>query len=275
MASWLRIPSMTSIAPRPCAVSTGRTLRTFSCLGALVALSACVAPAHTTAVPAPAVRAVPAVRSPELPLALRWMRRSAEYRALTRQTYAVAAARLDDTVPTLTGVAWGVILDADETLLDNSEYERRRATLDSAYTEGSWAEWVNEGAAPEVPGAVAFTRRVHRLGGRVVVVTNRADALCRATRRNLVRVGVTADLVLCQPPGQPDKNPRVRAVQRGTASTRLPPLKIVEWIGDNIQDFPGLTQAVLHDPSAFGAFGHTFFVLPNPVYGSWQGNAGP
>ncbi|MCG6988447.1 MAG: hypothetical protein LJF06_09740 [Gemmatimonadetes bacterium] len=267
--------SMNTVATRVHAVRMGRRLRLLSCLGALLVPVACAAPSHTVPVPAPTARTTPAARTPALPLALRWMRRSAEYRALTRQTYAVAAARLDDTVPTLTGVAWGVILDADETLLDNSEYQRRRAVLDSAYTEASWAEWVKEVAAPAVPGAVAFTRRVRRLGGRVIVVTNRADALCGPTRANLRRVGVPADLVLCQPPGQPDKNPRFRAVERGTASTDLPALRIVEWIGDNIQDFPGLTQAVRHDPSAFRAFGRTFFVLPNPVYGSWQGNAGP
>jgi 5'-nucleotidase (lipoprotein e(P4) family) len=262
-------------AARPRALHTARRLRLLSCVGAVAALSACAAPAPTVPAPVPAPHAPPVVGTPALPLALRWMRRSAEYPALTRQTYATAAARLDDTVPALTGVAWGVILDADETLLDNSEYQRRRAVLDSAYTEASWAAWVKEAAAPAVPGAVAFTRRVRRLGGRVIVVTNRADALCGPTRANLRRVGVPADLVLCQPPGQADKNPRFRAVELGTASTRLPALRIVEWIGDNIQDFPGLTQAVRHDPSAFRAFGRTFFVLPNPVYGSWQGTAGP
>jgi 5'-nucleotidase (lipoprotein e(P4) family) len=168
-----------------------------------------------------------------------------------------------------------VILDADETVLDNSEYERRRAVLDSAYTEPTWAVWVNEATAPAVPGAVAFTEQVHRMGGRVVIVTNRADALCGPTRANLEHVGVRADLVLCQPPGESDKNPRFERVERGTASQALPALTVVEWLGDNIQDFPHLTQDVRNDPAAFAAFGRTFFVIPNPVYGSWQRNEAP
>lgn len=214
----------------------------------------------------------PASAAPELPGALLWVRRSAEYRALAHQAFTLAAAHLRDTVPTLAAGPWGVILDADETVLDNSEYERRRAVLDSAYTEASWAAWVSEAAAPAVPGAVAYTQAVHRMGGRVVIVTNRADALCGPTRTNLDRLGVAPDLVLCQPAGESDKNPRFTRVQRGTASPRLPALTVVEWLGDNIQDFPGLTQAMRGDAAAFAPFGHAFFVIPNPMYGSWQKN---
>jgi predicted secreted acid phosphatase len=61
-------------------------------------------------------------------------------------------------------------------------------------------------------------------------------------------------------------------VERGTASQALPALTVVEWLGDNIQDFPHLTQDVRNDPAAFG---RTFFVIPNPVYGSWQRNEAP
>jgi len=223
------------------------------------------------AVPAPTPRA----EAPALPGALLWVRRSAEYRALAHQAYAVAEAHLRDTVPTLSGGPWGVILDADETVLDNSEYQLRRALVDSAYTEASWARWVREAAAPAVPGAVAFTRAVHGMGGRVVIVTNRADALCDPTRTNLDLLGVPADLVLCQPPGESDKNPRFRRVQQGTANPDLPALTVVAWLGDNIQDFPRRTQAMRGDAAAFAPFGHVFFVLPNPMYGSWQGNETP
>jgi predicted secreted acid phosphatase len=46
-----------------------------------------------------------------------------------------------------------------------------------------------------------------------------------------------------------------------------PPLKVLIWVGDNIQDFPNLTQASPGNP---GDFGVRYFVLPNPMYGSWQ-----
>lgn len=225
----------------------------------------------------PAARTAPApVAAPaELPGALRWMRRSAEYRALTRQTYAAAARRLDELAPAVAAGSWGVILDADETVLDNSAYERRRALLDSGYTDASWAAWVKEKAAEAVPGAPGFTAHVRALGGRVVIVTNRADSLCAETRANLHVARIAADVVLCQPAGGSDKNPRFARVQNGTASPALPPLTVLEWLGDNIQDFPGLTQGVRGDSATFALFGRRYFVLPNPVYGSWERNKAP
>src|SRR6185503_8473524 len=123
------------------------------------------------------------------------------------------ADRLPELTRGLAPQSWAVILDADETILDNSEYERRRWMVDSGYTDASWAAWVNERAAPAVPGAVEFTRRVHALDGRVAVVTNRAQQFCDATRANLVALGVAPDIVLCQPPNESDKNPRFDRIQ--------------------------------------------------------------
>jgi 5'-nucleotidase (lipoprotein e(P4) family) len=184
--------------------------------------------------------------------------------------YSAASQRLPALSSGLAAKSWAVILDADETVLDNSEYQRRRAVLDSGFTEGSWAEWVNERAAVAVPGAVDFTRFVHALGGRVVIVTNRSLDACDATRSNLTVIGVDADMVLCQAKGEGNKNPRFQRVQNGTAESGVPALKVVAWVGDNIQDFPDLTQAARNDPKALAEFGTKYFLLPNPMYGSWQ-----
>lgn len=230
-----------------------------------------IAACATAAPPAPVAAPAPA----PLPGALRWVRRSAEYRALTRQTYAFAALRLAELTREHPAGTWAVILDADETVLDNSEYERRRAAVDSGYTEASWAAWVQERAAAAVAGAAGFTAAVKSLGGRVVIVTNRADSLCADTRDNLATAGIATDLVLCMAPGESDKNPRFERVQRGAAAPDVPALAVVEWIGDNIQDFPHLTQAVRTDSTALAEFGRRFFLLPNPLYGSWERNQEP
>jgi 5'-nucleotidase (lipoprotein e(P4) family) len=170
---------------------------------------------------------------------------------------------------------WAVILDADETVLDNSSYQLRRAHQGLGYTPESWNEWVREEAAGALPGAVEFVRRVRALGGHIAIVTNRDEVVCDATRRNLAVVGVEADVVLCRQPGPSEKESRFRAVQEGTTPVGLPPLRVVAWVGDNIHDFPGGSQSLRQaESTAATEFGARFFVLPNPMYGSWTSNPG-
>ena len=58
--------------------------------------------------------------------------------------------------------------------------------------------------------------------------------------------------------------------KQGTASAELPPLEIVMWVGDNIRDFPDLDQDLrLAGRQAFVDFGRVYFLMPNPLYGSW------
>lgn len=220
--------------------------------------------------------APPALSPDELAAAhpeIHWVRTAAEHDAAYRQTYARAAERVEAMARGRAPASWAVILDADETLLDNSEYQRRRAARGLGYSSESWTAWVMEEAAPALPGAVVFTERVRSLGGRVAVVTNRAERECDATRRNLEAVGVSAAVVLCRAPGEDGKGGRFRRVQEGTASAGLPPLEVVAWIGDNIEDFPGGSQTRADgDPAFLAEFGVRYFVLPNPMYGSWQDN---
>ena len=229
--------------------------------------AACSPARATTATAAPAPAPVAAG---SLPNDVKWVRTSAEYRALTRQAYALAGEKLPELSRGLPAQAWAVILDADETVLDNSEYQRRLAVGHAPFDPKGWSAWVNERAATAVAGAPEFATLVHSLGGRVVIVTNRSMAECDATRANLQSVGVSADLVLCQPPGEGNKNLRFERVQNGTASPGMPALTVVEWLGDNIQDFPKLTQAVRTDSTTLGQFGKRYFILPNPMYGSWE-----
>ena len=207
--------------------------------------------------------------SATLPAGLRWVRASAEYRALAHQTYAMATEQLPELVVGRPPNTWAVVLDADETVLDNSEYQRRRAVIDSGFTITTWNAWSLEGIAPAVPGAVEFTRAVRQAGGKVIIVTNRDDSTCDATRRNLAALGATVDLVLCQLPGESDKNIRFERVSTGQAAPGIPPLEIVAWVGDNIHDFPGLSQES-RDSTAWLQFGRRYFILPNPMYGSWE-----
>lgn len=234
---------------------------------ALLLLVACAAPAAVTVAPPPAPPAA------VLPASVRWTRGSAEHRALYEQVYTSATRVLDSLARGRAAGGWAVILDADETVLDNSEYQRRRAVLDSAFTPASWSAWVAERAATPLPGAGQFLRHVRALGGRVVIVTNRTQAECEDTRANLAAVQLATDLVLCRADGPQggDKEPRFAAVQAGTAASGVPALEVLLWVGDNIQDFPGLTQSLRDGPpEALAPFGRRYFILPNPMYGSWD-----
>ena len=243
--------------------------RTTALILAAISAMACARPA--TVATSGMGTVAPVTGGRRLPNDVRWFRNSAEYRALTTQVYRQASVRLPELARGYVRDSWAVILDADETILDNSEYQRRRASVDSAFSDPTWVAWVRERAATAVPGAVGFVRLVHTMGGKIAVVSNRADSLCAETRENLVKVGATPDIVLCQPPGQPDKNPRFQRIQSGGAIAGAPALRVVAWLGDNIQDFPGLTQQVVHDdPTKLADFGGRFFVLPNPMYGSWE-----
>lgn len=225
-----------------------------------------VTPAMTPAAPA-AGRA--------LPESIRWARTSAEHRALYLEIYRLASDEIAQLAAGHARGSWAVILDADETVLDNSPYQRERALVDSGFTPASWDAWVQRAAAEALPGAPEFTQRVRELGGRVAIVTNRDEPQCPATRDNLQRVRIVADVVLCHPVGAPgSKEPRFQAVEKGTAAPGLPPLQVLMWVGDNIQDFPGQSQDIRFlDDSAYARFGRSFIVLPNPMYGSWERNA--
>jgi 5'-nucleotidase (lipoprotein e(P4) family) len=234
----------------------------------LVFLPACAASRPGPALPDP-------VRIPaevDLPNAVHWFRNSAEYRASALQTFRLATERLRELAAGRPAGSWAVILAADETVLDNSDYRRRLAAANARFDMVSWNAWVAEGAATAIPGAADFIRAASDMGGRVAIVTNRAEQLCDATRENLRVLGIAVDVVLCRP-SSGDKNPRFAAVANGSAAPGLPPLAVLMWVGHGIHDFPTLTQDVRDaGGAALDAFGRTYFILPNPMYGSWERN---
>jgi len=203
---------------------------------------------------------------PHLSGATHWYRDSAEAHAIYQQTYHAAEQSVRMRAAGLRPRSWAVILDVDETVLDNSEYQKELDLAGMDYTESTWNQWVARGAAVPLPGAAGFTSAVRQMQGQVILVTNRSQAQCPVTEENLRKTGIPFDRLLCQT-GTEDKNPRFRSVQEGT-SEGTAPLQVLAWVGDNIGDFPGLSQDK-YDP---GEFGTHFFMLPNPLYGSWEGN---
>lgn len=172
-----------------------------------------------------------------------------------------------------------VVLDVDETVLDNAAYNARLlrdvlagARETDAYDRAAWKAWVAERRATAVPGARTFLARAAARGVAVFYVTNRADDERQATYDNLVAAGLPASIerVLTLDPGSPrawDKRGRRRAV----AATH----RIALLVGDDLNDFVGGTREVAPDERERVLLAHrdrvgtTWVVLPNAAYGGW------
>ena len=235
----------------------------------LVAACRATAPAVPPSPPSAAAEAGEPFRASKQ---VRWVRDSAEHRALFLQVYRTVTARVERAAATREPGTWAVVADADETVLDNSVYQVERERQGLGFTRESWRAWTERREAVPLPGAAAFLARVRALGGRVAIVTNRRVSECPDTEAVLRAHDLAYDVILCRDDDGPsDKGPRFEAVARGTTPAGLPPLEIVAVLGDNIRDFPGQSQELARQgDEAFTDFGARFFVLPNPMYGSWE-----
>lgn len=244
-------------------------------------------PPPVVAVPAPVATEAEGPAPDDRLNATLWMQQAVEYKATTDGIYALAAMRLDEALadpdwtaaPDLQGDGYrglppAIILDADETIIDNSPYAAAGIRAGADYAPETWNEWASAGVAKAIPGAVAFTRAAAAKGVKVFYVTNR-DAVTEAgTARNLEALGFpmggNVDTLLTkgeQPDWGSAKSTRWAVVARE--------YRILLMVGDNLGDFtdaykdtPEARQAV-YDANA-GKWGREWIVLPNPGYGSWE-----
>jgi acid phosphatase len=189
-------------------------------------------------------------------------------------------------------------MDVDETVLDNSEPQAVMLRQGTCFGEfdAFWDRWVAERRAPAVPGAVEFIRAARQArdaGGRAVrvfFVTNRecspragGTAPCPQeddTRRNLESLGLGSptladDLMLKgeQPAWGSEKLSRRQAIARTH--------RIVLNLGDDLADFlPEVRRASVADRERARCghrelWGRGWFLVPNPMYGSWLVALGP
>ncbi len=233
--------------------------------------------------------------APQYPIssAVQWTQNSAEYKLITSFLYQEAQKNIksfsENSEP------WVVIMDVDETLLDNSEYNRRRDQLGLGFTPESWAVWVKEEAATEIPGSKQFVTEVLNSGGQIALITNRDRVLDNYTWSNLKSLGFPIernntcilgrnDQDISSVDGEEfinDKDLRRTQISDGTATScweNYPSaknnwnqnLRIVMQIGDNIKDFAKTTQENVDMKQFLSRQGKDILILPNAMYGSWD-----
>jgi acid phosphatase len=247
-----------------------RWKRTLPTIGGLVVVSAC-------ATVTPSVEQLNAVL---------WVQSSVEYEATARQAFRLADVRLADALDdpswtaaleqgeAFTGLLPAVILDVDETVLDNSPFQARLIRDGREFESEAWSAWTAEARARAIPGALGFTRRADSLGVRVFYVTNRDYTDEEATRRNLEQLGFPldedADVLLTRgerPEWGSDKASRRAHVARTH--------RVLLVIGDDLNDFVSGARETREARLALArrheeAWGLRWIVLPNPTYGSWE-----
>jgi 5'-nucleotidase (lipoprotein e(P4) family) len=202
---------------------------------------------------------------------IKYVRDSEEYATLTRQVYRLAGDAVTRAANDSPSRSWTVVLDVDETALDNSTFQLERAAYGLPYDGGSWARWVERREATAVPGVVGFVEVVRRAGGHVAWITNRDASLAESTRENLKAVGAWKDDDrLCAQKEQYTKADRRREVVTGKGECAWPatPMRAVVFVGDQLGDFPDASEQIPQTGDD-AAFGRTCFLLPNPMYGAW------
>jgi 5'-nucleotidase (lipoprotein e(P4) family) len=223
------------------------------------------------------------VAAHELLNATSWVQTSAEFAAVAMQAYRIAEEQVERA---LYDPAWtaaqeqtgdfadllpAVILDVDETVLDNSSYEARTIREKTVFTSETWDLWVEEARAKAIPGALEFCEYAASRGVTVFYVTNRQDHLKEATRRNLKALGFplwTHQETIFTRTDNSDKGPRRAAIARE--------YRILLLVGDDARDFSsefvGRTYGERHMlRTKFNAnWGKKWIVLPNPMYGDWE-----
>lgn len=260
----------------------------------LFALTACATtpgPTVPASAPAPAPVVVASASAPCDPghsilNATLWVQTSAEYRASALQIFSTAQRELDHALdnPFAKGALEetandpaqppAVILDLDETVLDNSEFESRAIRAHTTYDSKMWKAWTAESAARAIPGAAEFLAYAKSRGVTPFYITNRDLDEEPGTRRNLERLGYpldpNVDTLLMQGKNgwtTSDKSPRRAYV----AKTH----RILLVLGDDLNDFAPASGKTLAERTAIvdsvrNWWGVVWFMLPNPMYGSWE-----
>ena len=203
--------------------------------------------------------------------------KAAEYRALAYQAFNLARMRFDMDKKLRKKLPKSerkkpraIIVDADETVLDNSPYFAKLIKEQKPFNIREFFDWKKSGKSRAVPGSVAFLNYAKRKGVDIFYVSNVPNSFKEATIASLKQNGFPdakeENVMLITDSGS--KEPRRQKV----AETH----RVMMFIGDSLNDlsvaFEGKSVAdrFAEVEKAKVMWGTKFIVIPNIIYGAWE-----
>ena len=206
----------------------------------------------------------------KLPNDVRWVRESNEYKSLCYQIYSNATTNLNRQV----GVnpyslnnkdlsTYAIVMDLDETVLDNSQYQVELLDKNESFNMTSWAKWVNREEAKLVPGAKEYIDVVRSYGIQLIFISNRMDERLNATINNMKILDIysESDIFLLRKNKKDKKTIRRNEIYNSTGRmVNYNTYTVIQYLGDAMGDFPS------YDSKQFSV---DQYIFPNPMYGKW------
>ncbi len=208
-----------------------------------------------------------------------YTQKAAEYRALAYQAFNLARLRLDADLDKRNlkqlpkdrrKMPRAIIVDIDETVLDNSPGQAYGYKNGLAFNLPDWYKWGEMRKAPAVPGAVEFLNYAVAKGVKVFFISNRDEVQKQATIDNLRAAGFK---------DVGDENVFLREKESGKDARRAKveaKHRVVMLVGDNLDDFTSafekksVAERFAETDKDKAEFGRRFIVLPNAMYGTWE-----
>jgi 5'-nucleotidase (lipoprotein e(P4) family) len=201
-----------------------------------------------------------------------WYQHSPEAKSLYYQGFNVAKERVLEFKNKPGEKPKAIVVDLDETMIDNSPFQGRVIETGVGYSPEIWAKWTDRAMAKALPGAVEFTHFCDSVGVEIFYLSNRTTKELESTMQNLNSLGFSfvkpENMVLKD--SISGKEPRRKSVAKK--------YDIILLLGDNLNDFSDVFESRGDDwglsivDKYKEEFGRRFIVFPNPMYGEWEKN---
>jgi len=206
-----------------------------------------------------------------LHMAVLWYQRSAEMMACSYQAFNIAkTALITNAKSDASSLPKAVILDIDETLLDNSAFMAELSVQGKDFSPEMWAEWSEMEKATALPGAVDFIKFALDNKIEVFYVSNRMTGELQWTLKNMAELGF---------PEVDKENFYLKSTTSDKKMRRdsiMTNYSVVLYVGDNLCDFSNefddRSKNFGKDAvnANIGMFGTKYIIIPNPTYGTWE-----